>query len=91
MRRRPYADKGIKRVPCARCGRPSSQQWKVCALGRWDGICVECDIELNRLVLKFIGIPSKEISCIMDEYEYKVRGRVGQKKEETEIHNGTQR
>ncbi len=77
MRTKPYTDKGIKRVPCARCGMPSHQQWRVCALGRWDGLCINCDIELNRIVLNFMGVPSKEVSCIMDEYEYKARGRVG--------------
>ncbi len=81
MRTKPYTDKGIKRVPCVRCGMPSSRQWRVCALGRWDGLCVNCDIELNRLVLNFIGVPSKEISCIMDEYEYNARGRIGRKGE----------
>ncbi len=75
MRRKPYTDRGIKRVPCARCGRPSHRQWQICALdNQWNGLCVDCDIELNRLVLGFIGIPSKEIACLMDEYERTVRG-----------------
>ncbi len=77
MRRKPYTEKGIKRIPCVRCGIPSSQQWRICALDMWDGLCVNCDIELNRLVLNFIGTSSKEVSCLMDEYEYKVRGCVG--------------
>ena len=75
MRTKPYTEIGIKRVPCFRCGRPSVHQWQVCALyGEYKGLCADCDIELNRLVLNFMGIPSKEVSCLMDEY--KARGLV---------------
>ena len=78
IRRKPYTDRGIKRVPCARCDSPSRSQWQICALNNeYKGFCVDCDIELNRLVLGFLGIPSKEIACLMDEYEYEARGRVG--------------
>ncbi len=80
MRRKPYTKTGIKRVPCARCGKPSFHQWQICALdNQWNGLCLNCDIELNRMVLGFIGIPLKEIACIMDDYEYEARGRVGKK------------
>ena len=57
-RKKPYTDRGITRVPCARCGQPSSQQWQVCADGGvWRAICRRCDIELNRMVLRWIGDP----------------------------------
>ena len=28
-RRPPYTEIGIKRIPCARCGKPSVHQWQV--------------------------------------------------------------
>jgi hypothetical protein len=60
-RRKPYSDTGIKRVPCARCGKPSRFQWQVCANDNlYLGICGECDIELNRMVLDFFRFSNKE-------------------------------
>ena len=62
MRREPYTEAGIKRVPCERCGEPSAYQWQICATGnKWSGVCVECDIALNELVVEFMGM-SKGIS-----------------------------
>jgi len=56
-RKKPYTDKGIGRVPCFRCGKPSVSQWQVCANdNRFLGVCKDCDIELNRLVLEFFRI-----------------------------------
>ena len=55
-RRKPYTAKGIKRIPCKRCGLPSSRQFRICALGSWAGVCDACDLELNALVLKFLGV-----------------------------------
>ena len=53
-RRKPYTLAGLRRVPCARCGRPSTSQWNACANGnRYLGCCDTCDIMLNWLVLKF--------------------------------------
>ena len=55
-RRKPYTVRGIRRVPCARCGKPSRFQWQICADGNlWRPICLACDIALNRLVLEFMG------------------------------------
>lgn len=68
MRRKPYTQRGIKQVKCLRCGKTSSQQWQICALdNKWAGICKKCDIELNKLVLKFIGI--KNWQEIIKKYE----------------------
>lgn len=53
-RKKPYTERGIKRLPCVRCGKPSTQQWKVCADGLWRPICTECDIMLNSLVLAYM-------------------------------------
>ena len=67
-RRKPYTNIGIRRVPCARCGRPSRFQWQICADGnRWRGLCGQCDFDLNRLVLKFIGDP--DIAAKMEAYK----------------------
>jgi len=38
-----------------RCGAPSVEQWQICADGnQYRGICLQCDIALNRLVLRFM-------------------------------------
>jgi hypothetical protein len=52
-RRKPYTQAGIGRVPCKRCGRPSVHQWFACATNSWYGVCLRCDIMLNRVVLQF--------------------------------------
>jgi len=53
-RTKPYTEIGIRRIPCARCGRPSRFQWTVCANGnRFMGVCERCDVDLNRVALTF--------------------------------------
>lgn len=48
-------------VPCIRCGQPSQCQWNVCAnKGLSLSLCLDCDIELNRVVLKFLGFQNPE-------------------------------
>lgn len=60
-RRKPYTDRGISRVPCSRCGKPSTFQWNACANGNlYVGICTECDIALNGMVLEFMRIPGRK-------------------------------
>ena len=55
-RRKSYTEIGIRRLPCFRCGAKASQQWQICADGnQYRPICKMCDIELNTLVLKFMG------------------------------------
>ena len=55
-----YTERGIRRVPCARCGAPSQQQWNICADGnRYRGMCNACDVLLNDLVLKFVRDPER--------------------------------
>ena len=66
-RRKPYTDRGISRVPCSRCGKPSVFQWNACANGHlYVAICTECDIALNKLVLEFMRIPDRK--RLMREY-----------------------
>lgn len=57
MRTRPYTQRGIKRVPCLRCGAPSAHQWNICSLPGQHGVCTECDVALNAAVLAFMNVP----------------------------------
>ena len=68
MRRIPYSEIGIKRVPCFRCGvKPSVHQWQVCADGNvFRPLCQECDIALNRLVLEWMKFPNADV--LMNKY-----------------------
>lgn len=60
-RRKPYTAIGISRVPCSRCGAPSTSQWQICADGnQYRGLCTDCDIKINRLVLLFMRIPDRD-------------------------------
>lgn len=61
MRRRPYTARGIRRVPCFRCGQPSHAEWRICADGnRPRGICLACDADLNAVVLAWAGDPEAD-------------------------------
>lgn len=56
IRRKPYTNIGIARVPCCRCGAPSFHQWQICAdNNQWRGLCIPCDVALNKLVLRFMN------------------------------------
>lgn len=69
MRTQPYTEVGIKRIPCARCSKPSTQQWQVCAMdNRYMGVCQECDILLNALVIKFMGLKAEYIKKYKAKY-----------------------
>lgn len=60
-RKKPYTARGISRVPCARCGKPANQQWQICSDDRlYRPLCNACDLEMNELVLKWIGFPDWE-------------------------------
>ena len=70
-RKKPYTEIGIKRVPCFRCGKPSSTQWQICANGsRWLGVCKDCDVELNLLVLKYFGLEE-----LIEYYKTKMKSK----------------
>jgi hypothetical protein len=58
-RRKPYTTRGIARLPCSRCGaRPSRYQWQICSdSNTYRTLCAPCDLELNRLVLEWVGFP----------------------------------
>jgi hypothetical protein len=61
-RREPYSEAGIKRLPCFRCGaKPSKHQWQVCSDGNtWRPLCADCDVELNRMVLRWMNHPQAD-------------------------------
>ncbi len=41
---------------CFRCGAKANQTWNICADGNIDKhICTPCDIQLNTMVLIFMG------------------------------------
>jgi hypothetical protein len=70
MRRKPYTAIGIGRVPCFRCGEPSAYQWQVCADGNvYRGLCRECDVALNRLVLWWMKDPDIDTKMLRYEEE----------------------
>lgn len=57
-RKKPYTARGIRRVPCCHCGKPSETQWQVCAnRNRYQGLCERCDFTLNRIALRFMRHP----------------------------------
>lgn len=68
-RRKPYTTDGVKRLPCFRCGRAAYHQWQVCADGGlFRPICVPCDVELNALVLRWMGMTEAEVKERMGRY-----------------------
>ncbi len=74
MRRKPYTEKGISRVPCFKCGKPSTLQWQICALGNeYKGLFTECDIALNETVLRFMGMTHVELKTTMNKYTNQFR------------------
>jgi hypothetical protein len=71
-RRKPYTEIGIRRIPCARCGKPSTQQWQVCANGnRYLGVCTMCDVTLNAFILEFMRLPNR--SRLIMDYLFNIR------------------
>ncbi len=71
-RRTEYTERGLRRLPCVRCGHKATQQWRTCADGLWRPICTECDIKLNQKTLWFMGDPDLQVK--MNKYEHKLRG-----------------
>ena len=74
----PYTVAGIARVECSRlgCDRPAHANWNICAdkVGnrtRYRPICVECDIDLNRLAMRFMFGDTREDD--LDRYAEKAR------------------
>lgn len=56
MRKTPYTEIGIRRMKCFRCANKAHFQWNICSDNNvFRPICVHCDIELKKMVLKFMG------------------------------------
>lgn len=48
-------------MKCARCGKKGYASWQVCADDRvYRVMCMDCDIELNEMVLKWVGDPQAD-------------------------------
>ncbi len=58
-RREPYTARGIGRVPCVKCGASSVHQWRICATDAWHAVCLDCDVEINRLVATWAFGPER--------------------------------
>ena len=70
-RKKPYTEIGISRIPCARCGDPSSYQWQSCANNNyWMGLCKYCDFALNELVLQFFRFDNYK--CLLEKYAKRI-------------------
>ncbi len=74
-RKQPYTEIGVKRLPCSRCGGKSLFQWQICADGNlFRPLCAKCDVDLNRMVLEWVGDPAREAK--MATYSARVLGKV---------------
>jgi hypothetical protein len=57
-RKRPYTEIELRRLRCVRCGEKATHQWQICSDGNIHRpICANCDIELNEMVLRWVGFP----------------------------------
>ncbi len=70
-RKTPYTAIGIRRLKCVRCGNPATAQWNSCADGVYRPVCEECDVEINRIVLRFFRDP--EAKAKLRKYQRRVR------------------
>ena len=72
---RPYTVRGIRRLPCARCGKPAHATWAACANGnRQVPLCAACDVRLNELALRFMRLPDAE--TLLVAYRAKVARQI---------------
>ena len=75
-RTRPYTATGVKRLKCIRCGAQAHATWQACSDGNvYRPLCKACDIQLNEMVLGFMGIPGAEIEAKMGVYRAKLMRR----------------
>ena len=71
-RKEPYTDIGVRRLPCVRCEQPARLQWNACADDNlWRPLCLDCDVALNRLVLRWMN--DHEADAKADKYESEKR------------------
>lgn len=67
MRRKPYTDRGISRVPCVKCGRPSKYQWRICSTNAWSAVCGACDLAINTIVAEW-AFGKQKAAPLLDRY-----------------------
>ncbi len=68
MRKTPYTEIGIRRLKCFRCENKAQFQWQICSDGnQFRPICLPCDVELNEMVLKFMGF--KDWKEMIEKYK----------------------
>ena len=73
MRKKPYTEIGIKRLKCIRCNQKASQQWQICAdKNQYRPICIDCDIKLNEMVIKFVGLSDS----LIDDYRSNLKEEI---------------
>ena len=71
--------RGIRRVPCVRCGAPGYAQWNACAENAPSGkavyrvLCAECDVGLNEVALRFV-YGDRLDEGLLETYRQKVLG-----------------
>lgn len=59
-RKQKYTVEEIKQLKC-QCGKRCVYQWNCCANdNRWVGLCKDCDIALNEMVLAFFRVPGRD-------------------------------
>lgn len=68
MRKTPYTEIGIRRLKCFRCENKAQFQWQICSDGnQFRPICLDCDVELNEMVLNFMGF--KDWKEMIEKYK----------------------
>ena len=73
-RKTPYTAIGVRRLKCFRCGAPAEHQWQICSDANvYRPICVDCDVALNELVLRFMRF--RKWRSMIAAYRRKVLGR----------------
>lgn len=61
MRRKPYTEIGIRRMPCVRCGGKGRFQWQICSDGnQYRVLCAPCDVALNEMVMRWVWGDTRE-------------------------------
>jgi hypothetical protein len=80
-RRTPYTPRGLRRMVCVRCRRfRAVEQWSldICSLGfiRWFALCLNCDVRLNAMILRFWQTHNgEEITRLYLQRKLKQHGR----------------
>lgn len=38
---------------CVKHRRKAFAKWQICSVGKWEPVCVQCDLELNMIALRW--------------------------------------